>query len=154
MRHLPWCMLRCNRIYLHRRNGGLSMFVYQYFSIIFFLFRCFIYFTLNQLYRNTPFKVNETWCTHTETHFFVKFEWNWKKIVFSMHASTIHFRGILTYFMTSAWKCMQKSLAPIPQMSMILNNIKFILHCHIIMVLKTIFQYLRSYLSHKSTISS
>ena len=77
MRHLPWCMLRCNRIYLHRRNGGLSMFVYQYFSIIFVLFRCFIYFTLNQLYRYTPFKVNETWCTHTETHFFCEI---WMKL--------------------------------------------------------------------------
>ena len=80
-----------------------------------FYIEMFIDFNLNQLYRNTPFKENETWCTHTETHFFVKFLLFEKKTVFSMHASTIHFRSILTYFMTlSAWKCMQEALVVIP----------------------------------------
>ena len=49
--------------------------------------------------------------SHRNTLFceiFMKLE----ETVFSMHASTIHFGSILTYFMTlSAWKCMQEALA-------------------------------------------
>ena len=48
----------------------------------------------------------------TQKHTFL---WNFyetRRNCFSMHASTIHFGSILTYFMTlSAWKCMQEALA-------------------------------------------
>ena len=40
---------------------------------LFYFIEMFIDFNLNQLYWNTPFKENETWCTHTETHFLWNF---------------------------------------------------------------------------------